>query len=225
MKGYTSLSFEEGKMFIENYSLKDNTLTLKMNSGETLTYFFSEEDIKREEILKKVEYLQMESYKKYNKKEIGHLNKNKKKIKLAAFMNSIISVVSTVIVMANPALIGVAGIIAGFSYASLLMLVAILSKNEKYRKELEKQKFYVDNIDTFNDEIIEEQNINQCLTQNKIREMKTVKNSTGSVFNLSSIDNLTLDQLKELKMNIEREEKLGFVEPVKQKEKTIGTMK
>lgn len=228
MKGYNFLNLEKSKRIIKEYKLEGQKLTLHMNDGETLVYDFPEEIFDKEKVITQVTELQQEAFDTYNDKGI-------KKLKSKQISNRILLITFLIL-----------GGITGFAWTPLassiialgafatieaLILSYFFVKDIKIVKdlnELEKQKYLMDNIEEFTDEIIENRNICQCISDKKIYKLNDGRVKTGTVFNLTTVDDVKLEDLKNLRANILREKYLGFAYDIKeleeQKVKTLGTL-
>lgn len=199
MKGYNFQGELLKKNFIERYEIKKGKIYLYMASGEKLEYNYSED------LLHAIEKSQEESY---NKNINRQIRKNKEMtgtFNALAILFGGLSLVALIPFILSGAM---ASLIISFILVSVAVYGEIRSFSlQKSLEELEKQGFYLENKELFKDSIVDNKNITQCLSKSKTKDMKSQIEKTGSAFNLSSIDKVSLAQLKELKDNIEREQR------------------
>lgn len=208
MKGYEFYNREIAKRFIDSYEIKDSKIILHMNNKDTLEYQYSQDAIN------KIAKIQMENFDEHNGKE---LKSNKKSIKLQKIF---------ILLLTLPTLVLTSAMLStGFEFmwsflavgSEILLIKEVLGgiKINKNIKELEKQRLYVSIIDDLDNDTLKNKNLSQCLSNIKINKMNKQKELTGSTFNLTSIDKISLEDLKKLRENIEREKEFGF-EPVEE---------
>lgn len=204
MKGYNYLTEEEAKNFVESFKLNGEEVEIVMNSGEVLKYKAEQDTLSR------LQEMQESEFESRNKKELDKTSKYKKGNKKIIKISSILVAISFILGIVFPELTTVFGAVGG-AFVGLAGLNAYgLIKKTQSINELAKQKVFMENKDLFTDEIIENCNISQCLSNKKKMELREQEKKTGSVFNLTSIDDLSLRELLELKANILREEEFGL---------------
>lgn len=206
MKGYNLEDSKNAKRFINSYKIKGSKIILHMNNKDTLEYQYSQGAIDQ------IKNMQNENYNMYNERE---LKNNIDKIKLKK-VYIILFTLSTLVLNAAMIFTNFEYLWAFLGVSSEIALISHVTKGitiQKNIKELKKQKVYESMIDDLDDDILENKNISQCLSNRKISTMNKQRELTGSTFNLTSIDKLSLDELKRLRDNIEREKEFDF-EPI-----------
>lgn len=214
MKGYKFYNNEIAKRFINKYEIKDSKIVLHMNNKDTLEYQYSDDTVI------KIAEMQLDCYDKYNEEE---LKSNKRSIKIQKIFTILLTLSTLTLgaVMLATAYEFMWSFLAIASATGLVMQVVEGVKTNKNIKELEKQRVYISMVDDLDNDTLDNNNISQCLSNRKINKMNKQKELTGATFNLTSIDKLSLDDLKKLRDNIEREKEFGF-DPIN-KTKQYGT--
>lgn len=203
MKGYKFYNEEIAKRFIDKYEIKDSKIILHMNNKDTLEYQYSQDT------LDKITEMQKQNYYTYNEKGLNS-NNNRFKLKKAYILLFILSTLVLNAIMLSTGFEFLWSFLTIDSGALLILQIIDGVKTKKNIKELEKQQIYSSIENDLDDETLENKNVSQCLNTRKIDKMNKQKELTGSTFNLTSIDKLSLEELKRLRDNIEREKEFGF---------------
>lgn len=217
MKDY-SLNKEQRKMFILKYEIVDENIILHLASGEKYSIPYSEENEK--EVLRKME-LQVKNVS-YEFKEKNDKN----------FKRSIINIATSVFWIA---LFG-GFLITGFSsnepvsyYAqwaalglnnlSLVLNIAGVCSYKKIKNDIEKSEFFFKNAEILNKNI-DKSNILINVSKETISKIEETS-ADRCVFDINSIDSMSLRDLKTIKYNIERRNNFGFQENEQVKKRVL----
>lgn len=202
MKDY-SLNNEESKQFILSYVIEDGYIIAKLANGEEYVVCYTEEN--EQNILNKM--------KSQANSAMNREHKIDRQIKSSAIwtgimmfyiiFNACIFAFDTPDIWNYIALpcTSVAFLINGSSF--------IINLGKK--REIKKLKYFLDNEQVLNDHVQENTNVLSRINEKKVEKIQqSPKNKP--VFDINTIDNYNLNDLKTLKDNIERELAFGFIQ-------------
>lgn len=192
MKDYTFDRFAQEK-FIKNYKIKDGQIIINLASDEKYVIPYTKEN--EEKILVKME----DQVNNVSIKPIGLMYKA---LTCLAYISTIVGVYLTVIEGAFLTLSIFSGIALGFTYK--------LVSHQSKIKDLEKQKFFLENRKMLNDNIKKSPNMTLGVDKKIVRKVEQTEGS--QTFDINSIDSYSLNDLKKLRRNILRFQEFGFDE-------------
>lgn len=196
MKDYTLDKFEKEK-FIKNYKIKGDKIIINLASKEKYIIPYNEQN--EEKVLTRMEE-----------------QVNNAKIKPLG----LVSKVSTILAYIALALgVSLSIITKGMIYAILPLIPAIYFSSQLYfhqskLKDLEKQKFFLNNRKMFNDNIQKSSNMTLGLERQIVNKIEQVADK--EVFDINVIDSYSLDELKKIRRNILRFQEFNFDEEINQ---------
>lgn len=208
MKGYELKSKDEIN-FIESYEIVGEKIVVHMLNEKTIMYDYSKD------VLDRVKALQEAAYKKWNKKET---KKNRRCIGVLISLEILLIAIAAFLIFQG---------IDNLFYAYVFFMVAYIPNHfigeiAEDSEELKKQRIYMENKEIFTDEVLEDKKLKKCLSEEKQKRLEVQKAKTTSAFNLTSIDELSLTDLKRIKEYIEKEKSLENKTNEKVKQKVIN---
>ena len=197
MKDYTLDKLAQEK-FIKNYKVKNDKIIINLASKEKYVIPYTKEN--EEKVLTKME----EQVNNARIKPIGIINKFLVGVSYGALALALyLSIVETAILYFVVAF----GLSSFFTYQ--------LVSNQIKVKDLEKQRFFLDNRKLINDNIKKSPNMTLGLDKKIVTQIE--HSDEQKIFDINLIDSYSLDDLKKLKRNILRFEEFSFDEEDKDK--------
>lgn len=197
MKDYTLDKLAQEK-FIKNYKVKNDKIIINLASKEKYVIPYTKEN--EEKVLTKME----EQVNNARIKPIGIINKFLVGVSYGALALALyLSIVETAILYFVVAF----GLSSFFTYQ--------LISNQVKVKDLEKQRFFLDNRKLINDNIKKSPNMTLGLDKKIVTQIE--HSDEQKIFDINLIDSYSLDDLKKLKRNILRFEEFSFDEEDKDK--------
>lgn len=197
MKDYTLDKLAQEK-FIKNYKVKNDKIIINLASKEKYVIPYTKEN--EEKVLTKME----EQVNNARIKPIGIINKFLVGVSYGALALALyLSIVETAILYFVVAF----GLSSFFTYQ--------LVGNQIKVKDLEKQRFFLDNRKLINDNIKKSPNMTLGLDKKIVTQIE--RSDEQKIFDINLIDSYSLDDLKKLKRNILRFEEFSFDEEDKDK--------
>ncbi len=197
MKDYTLDKLAQEK-FIKNYKVKNDKIIINLASKEKYVIPYTKEN--EEKVLTKME----EQVNNARIKPIGIINKFLVGVSYGALALALyLSIVETAILYFVVAF----GLSSFFTYQ--------LVSNQIKVKDLEKQRFFLDNRKLINDNIKKSPNMTLGLDKKIVTQIE--RSDEQKIFDINLIDSYSLDDLKKLKRNILRFEEFSFDEEDKDK--------
>ena len=197
MKDYTLDKLAQEK-FIKNYKVKNDKIIINLASKEKYVIPYTKEN--EEKVLTKME----EQVNNARIKPIGIINKFLVGVSYGALALALyLSIVETAILYFVVAF----GLSSFFTYQ--------LVSNQIKVKDLEKQRFFLDNRKLINDNIKKSPNMTLGLDKKIVTQIE--RSDEQKIFDINLIDSYSLDDLKKLKRNILRFEEFSFDEEEKDK--------
>ena len=197
MKDYTLDKLAQEK-FIKNYKVKNDKIIINLASKEKYVIPYTKEN--EEKVLTKME----EQVNNARIKPIGIINKFLVGVSYGALALALyLSIVETAILYFVVAF----GLSSFFTYQ--------LVSNQVKVKDLEKQRFFLDNRKLINDNIKKSPNMTLGLDKKIVTQIE--HSDEQKIFDINLIDSYSLDDLKKLKRNILRFEEFSFDEEEKDK--------
>lgn len=197
MKDYTLDKLAQEK-FIKNYKVKNDKIIINLASKEKYVIPYTKEN--EEKVLTKME----EQVNNARIKPIGIINKFLVGVSYGALALALyLSIVETAILYFVVAF----GLSSFFTYQ--------LVSNQVKVKDLEKQRFFLDNRKLINDNIKKSPNMTLGLDKKIVTQIE--HSDEQKIFDINLIDSYSLDDLKKLKRNILRFEEFSFDEEDKDK--------
>ena len=197
MKDYTLDKLAQEK-FIKNYKVKNDKIIINLASKEKYVIPYTKEN--EEKVLTKME----EQVNNARIKPIGIINKFLVGVSYGALALALyLSIVETAILYFVVAF----GLSSFFTYQ--------LVSNQVKVKDLEKQRFFLDNRKLINDNIKKSPNMTLGLDKKIVTQIE--RSDEQKIFDINLIDSYSLDDLKKLKRNILRFEEFSFDEEDKDK--------
>lgn len=192
MKDYTLDKLGREK-FIKNYKVKNGKIIINLASKEKYVIPYTEENEKK--VLSKME----EQVNNARIKPIGIINKFLAGVSYGALALALyLSIVETAILYFVVAF----GLSSFFTYQ--------LASNQIKLKDLEKQRFFLDNRKLINDNIKKSPNMTLGLDKKIVTQIE--RSDEQNIFDINLIDSYSLSDLKKLKRNILRFEEFKFDE-------------
>ena len=197
MKDYTLDKLAQEK-FIKNYKVKNDKIIINLASKEKYVIPYTKEN--EEKVLTKME----EQVNNARIKPIGIINKFLVGVSYGALALALyLSIVETAILYFVVAF----GLSSFFTYQ--------LVSNQVKVKDLEKQRFFLDNRKLINDNIKKSPNMTLGLDKKIVTQIE--RSDEQNIFDINLIDSYSLSDLKKLKRNILRFEEFSFDEEDKDK--------
>ena len=197
MKDYTLDKLAQEK-FIKNYKVKNDKIIINLASKEKYVIPYTKEN--EEKVLTKME----EQVNNARIKPIGIINKFLVGVSYGALALALyLSIVETAILYFVVAF----GLSSFFTYQ--------LVSNQVKVKDLEKQRFFLDNRKLINDNVKKSPNMTLGLDKKIVTQIE--HSDEQKIFDINLIDSYSLDDLKKLKRNILRFEEFSFDEEDKDK--------
>lgn len=197
MKDYTLDKLAQEK-FIKNYKVKNDKIIINLASKEKYVIPYTKEN--EEKVLTKME----EQVNNARIKPIGIINKFLVGVSYGALALALyLSIVETAILYFVVAF----GLSSFFTYQ--------LVSNQVKVKDLEKQRFFLDNRKLINDNVKKSPNMTLGLDKKIVTQIE--RSDEQKIFDINLIDSYSLDDLKKLKRNILRFEEFSFDEEDKDK--------
>ena len=192
MKDYTLDKLGREK-FIKNYKVKNDQIIINLASKEKYVIPYTKEN--EEKVLTKME----EQVNNARIKPIGIINKFLVGVSYGALALALyLSIVETAILYFVVAF----GLSSFFTYQ--------LASNQIKLKDLEKQRFFLDNRKLINDNIKKSPNMTLGLDKKIVTQIE--RSDEQNIFDINLIDSYSLSDLKKLKRNILRFEEFKFDE-------------
>ena len=192
MKDYTLDKLAQEK-FIKNYKVKNDKIIINLASKEKYVIPYTKEN--EEKVLTKME----EQVNNARIKPIGIINKFLVGVSYGALALALyLSIVETAILYFVVAF----GLSSFFTYQ--------LASNQIKLKDLEKQRFFLDNRKLINDNIKKSPNMTLGLDKKIVTQIE--RSDEQNIFDINLIDSYSLSDLKKLKRNILRFEEFKFDE-------------
>lgn len=200
MKDY-SLNNDDRKRFILSYVVENGTIVAKLASGEEYVVSYSEEN--EQNILNRM------------KNQANNAIDKEYKINNQIKKSAIWSCVMLLLIIAN-AFIYIFDTPSMFTYLALTLgsLSFVLDSaqvitNLIKKKEIEKLKYFLDNEQMLNDNVRKNENIFSRVNNKTVQKIQQTP-MEKPVFDINTIDNYKLTDLKILRDNIKREFVFGF---------------
>lgn len=202
MKDY-SLNLEDSKIFVLNYTVKDNQITVHFANGKN--YVIPYTTANEVKLLKKMktQVLQSDEF----------MNQQKKRLSISRIwiIFSVGLLVPNVILLANgtsvvPIINGLSVILLTFDIGYRIYSIIDSKRNIK---DINKNKMLLKNEEKLNEKITENHNI-LANTNEKIKAMAHSTPESQPVFTLNSIDKIKYEELQQILENIDREEEFDF---------------
>ncbi len=196
MKDYTIDKLEKEK-FIKNYKIKGDKIIINLASKEKYVIPYTKEN--EEKILAKMEE-----------------QVNNAKIKPLGLVSKVSAILAYIALFLGISLSIISG---GMIYTILTLILAIYFSSQLYfhqakLKDLEKQKFFLDNQKMFNDNIQKSSNMTLGLARKTVNKIAQVADK--DVFDINVIDSYSLEELKKIRRNILRFQEFNFDEGIEQ---------
>ena len=197
MKDY-SLNYDDSKKFILSYKIENRKIIAKLASGESYVIPYSEEN--ESTIISRME----------NQARLAHLKPLKQLDKIFAICLPLILLVA----ISN--FINYGGWFNGIGLAiiapSAIYYPAKAIKHAIKKRDLKKLRYFLDNKIELNENIEKSENMKLGVSKRAVKEIELQKSQNKQPFHINNIDRYSLNDLKNLRENIERISSFGFDE-------------